>query len=71
MQEDQNKDISSSLEENLPMVTYIMLHRIYDLLTLISNKTVGNEDTQKMIQYHEAGYLLGPMPAYTPNTEEN
>jgi len=65
MQEDQNKE-NSSLEENLPLVTYIMLHRIYDLLTIISNKVAGNEDTSKMIQYHEAGYLLGPVPSFNP-----
>lgn len=58
-----------SIEENIPMVTYIMLHRIYDLLTLISNKIVGSEDTQKMINYHEAGYLLGPSPSYTAGEE--
>ena len=65
MQEDQINENSSSLEENLPMVTYIMLHRIYDLLTLISNKIVG-DDTNKMVEYHEAGYLLGPMPSFNP-----
>jgi hypothetical protein len=58
-----------NLEDNLPMVNYIMLHRIYDLLTLISNKIVGSEDTEKMINYHEAGYLLGPGPSYTPKEE--
>jgi hypothetical protein len=46
-----------------------MLHRIYDLLTIISNKIVGGEDTQKMIQYHEQGFLLGPTPSYS--VEEN
>jgi len=66
MQEDQNKE-NSDLEENLPLVTYIMLHRIYDILTLISNKIVGGEDTSKMVSYHEAGYLLGPVPSFTPN----
>jgi hypothetical protein len=60
-----------SIEENIPMVTYIMLHRIYDLLTLISNKIVGSEDTQKMINYHEAGYLLGPSPSYTAGEEND
>ena len=69
MQEDQNKE-SSDLEDNLPLVTYIMLHRIYDLLTLISNKLVGSEDTAKMVEYHEKGYLLGPVPSYVPNNEE-
>ena len=58
-----------NLEDNLPMVDYIMLHRIYDLLTIISNKLVGSEDTQKMIQYHEQGFLLGPTPSYS--VEEN
>jgi hypothetical protein len=51
------------------MVNYIMLHRIYDLLSLISNKIVGSEDTQKMISYHEAGYLLGPVPSFSPAEE--
>jgi hypothetical protein len=69
MQEDQNKE-SNDLEDNLPLVTYIMLHRIYDLLTLISNKLVGSEDTAKMVEYHEKGYLLGPVPSFVPNNEE-
>ena len=62
---------SQNLEDNLDMVNYIMLHRIYDLLTLIANKLVGSEEVSKMIQYHDAGYLLGPNPSYTPQTEEN
>jgi hypothetical protein len=65
MQDDQKAE-TSNLEDNLPMVNYIMLHRIYDLLSLISNKIVGSEDTQKMISYHEAGYLLGPVPSFSP-----
>jgi hypothetical protein len=64
-----NNEVNNNLEENLPMVNYIMLHRIYDLLSLISNKIVGSEDTQKMIEYHEAGYLLGPAPSYTPGED--
>ena len=61
-----------NLEDNLDMVNYIMLHRIYDLLTIIANKLVGPEDTSKMIQYHDAGFLLGPSPSYSPqeNTEK-
>ena len=66
-----NKNIEeSNLEDSLPMVQYIMLHRIYDLLTLISNKLVGPEDTSKMVSYHEAGFLLGPAPSYTPDEKE-
>ena len=45
------------------MVNYIMLHRIYDILVLLSTKIVGEEDTEKMVKYHEDGYLLGPSPS--------
>ncbi len=72
MQEDlNNKERSNNLEDNLPLVTYIMLHRIYDLLSIISNKIVGAEDTSKMISYHEQGYLLGPVPSFTPEQENS
>ena len=60
-----NEQRSSDLEDNLPMVNYIMLHRIYDLLTIIANKLVGPEDVSKMVSYHEQGYLLGPAPSYS------
>ena len=66
-QQEEPKDLS----ENLDMVNYIMLHRIYDLLTLIANKLVGAEDVSKMVQYHDQGYLLGPVPAFQPNPQEN
>lgn len=54
---------TSSLEDNLPMATYIMLHRIYDLLTVIGSK-LSPQDIEKMVQYHQEGYLLGPLPSY-------
>lgn len=66
----EEKEPSQNIEDNLPMVNYIMLHRIYDLLTLISNKLVGPEDTSKMVEYHNQGYLLGPVPSYSPQPEE-
>lgn len=73
MEQEQLNKNDQALEDNLPMVTYIMLHRIYDLMTLIANKVVGADDVSKMIQYHNAGYLLGPNPSYTPaeNEEED
>lgn len=55
-----------NLEDNLPMVNYIMLHRIYDILTLISDNVAGTEKTSKMVEYHNQGYLLGPVPSFTP-----
>lgn len=61
---------SQNLEDNLPMVNYIMLHRIYDLLTLIANKLVGPEDVSKMVEYHDQGFLLGPAPSFSPGEQE-
>lgn len=58
----------SNLEDNLPMVNYIMLHRIYDILTLIANELAKDEDSRlkisKMVEYHKEGFLLGPSPAF-------
>lgn len=66
----ENKD---SLEDNLPMVNYIMLHRIYDVLTLIANIQSRGEDDdikiKKMIEYHKEGFLLGPSPAFRAEEE--
>ncbi len=59
---------SQSIEDNLPMVNYIMLHRIYDMLTIMANE-VSPEKTAKMIEYHEQGFLLGPAPAFSPSEE--
>lgn len=58
------------LSENLDMVNYIMLHRIYDVMTIIASKLVGAEEVDKMIKYHDQGYLLGPSPSYTPQIED-
>jgi hypothetical protein len=62
---------SKDLEDNLPMVNYIMLHRIYDMLALIANKVAGGEEVNKMIEYHTQGFLLGPSPAYSSENEED
>ncbi len=59
-----------NLADNLDMVHYIMLHRIYDLLTLIANKLVGTDEVEKMLKYHDQGYLLTPGPSYTPQENE-
>jgi hypothetical protein len=61
---------NSNLEDNLPLVNYIMLSRIYDVLCLIASKVCGDEEISKMVQYHEEGYLLGPLPSYNPVKDE-
>lgn len=60
---------NSNLEDNLPMVNYIMLHRIYDMMTLMAKGAVGSEDVEKMVKYHEEGFLLGPAPAFRANDD--
>jgi hypothetical protein len=62
---------NNNLEDNLPMVNYIMLHRVYDMLTLIANKLGDPAEVQKMVNYHEQGYLLGPSPSFiSPDNSE-
>ena len=65
MSEDQKVD---TLEDNLPMVNYIMLHRVYDMLTLVANLLAKDEDSRlqisKMVEYHQEGFLLGPEPSF-------
>jgi hypothetical protein len=60
------------LEDNLPMVNYIMLHRIYDVLTLIAKNTSSDQgdEVSKLIAYHDQGYLLGPVPSFTAEKEQ-
>lgn len=68
-----SEEVKDSIEDNLPMVNYIMLHRVYDILTLVANMlATTDEDRQKiskMIEYHEEGYLLGPSPAFRSKDE--
>ena len=45
-----------------------MLHRIYDMLTIMANKA-DPEKTAKMIEYHEQGFLLGPAPSFAAPEE--
>jgi len=70
MSEDRSQE--KSIEDNLPMVNYIMLHRIYDVLTLLakySSKDDGDE-MSKLIEYHKEGFLLGPAPALTSEKDQ-
>ncbi len=64
----EEKEQPQNIEDNLPMVNYIMLHRIYDMMTILANKA-DPDKTAKMIEYHEQGYLLGPTPSFTAPEE--
>lgn len=64
---------TTNLEDNLPMVNYIMLHRVYDMLTLVANLLAKDEESRlqisKMVEYHKEGFLLGPSPAFRAEDE--
>jgi hypothetical protein len=64
---------SDNLEDNLPMVNYIMLHRVYDMLTMVANLLAKDDDSRlqisKMVEYHKEGFLLGPSPAFRAEEE--
>jgi hypothetical protein len=68
-------DEPQNLEDNLPMVNYIMLHRIYDVLMLVANSLAKDEDSRlqisKMVEYHKEGFLLGPSPAFRAEEDKN
>jgi hypothetical protein len=64
---------SNNLEDNLPMVNYIMLHRIYDVLCLIAKNSSpeASNEIEKMVKYHQDGFLLGPSPAFRAEDGKN
>jgi hypothetical protein len=65
-----DENVESAIEDNLPMVNYIMLHRIYDILFLMAKQTVSSQELEKMIEYHKEGFLLGPSPAFRAKEED-
>ena len=68
MEQEQLSNEAQNLEDNLPMVTYIMLHRIYDALLLIAKNT-DPEHTAKLVELHDQGFLMGPSPSYSAGEE--
>jgi hypothetical protein len=68
VEQEQLSNEAQNLEDNLPMVTYIMLHRIYDALLLIAKNT-DPEHTAKLVELHDQGFLMGPSPSYSAGEE--
>jgi len=50
-----------------------MLHRVYDMLTMVANLLAKDDDSRlrrsKMVEYHREGFLLGPSPAFRAEEE--
>jgi len=61
-----------NLEDNLQMAQFIMLARIYDLISVLtSHMTEKPELIQNIVNLHEQGHILGPMPAFKPKEEND
>ena len=60
---------SETIDDNINIVTYITLSRIYDVLCLIADGVGKGEEVLKMIEAHRNGELLGPEPALNSESE--
>ena len=54
---------AEDINENLGVVLYIMLGRIYDMLILLADASGKGEDALQLIQLHEQGQLMSPPPS--------
>lgn len=59
-----------NIDENLGMVNFIMLSRIYDLLCIIADGVGKGEELLKVIESHKKGFILGPDPALAEEVED-
>lgn len=53
----------NNINENLGMVTFIMLARIYDMLSLIADGLGKGDDAIRLISLHQSGELMCPPPS--------
>lgn len=70
------KDVEASkISDDATVINYIMLARIYDLLTIIGDSLGRGEDVLKIMNLHRQGQLMSPPPIIAgedveKNTEE-
>ena len=55
--------VGENINDNLGMVTYIMLGRIYDMLSLIADGLGKGEEALRLISVHESGEMMCPPPS--------
>ena len=60
---------SETIDDNIDIVTYITLSRIYDVLCLIADGVGKGEELLQMLDAHRNGKLLSPEPALNPDSE--
>lgn len=65
---------SSDMNDNVGIITYIMLGRIYDLLALLCDANGKSEEVLNLIDLHNQGHLMSGLPSlvnFTEDTSEN
>jgi hypothetical protein len=68
---DLNEPEVENINENLGMVTFIMLARIYDMLSLIADGLGKGDDAIRLISLHQSGELMCPPPSINVSEDES
>lgn len=63
-------DNVEDINDNLGMVSYIMLGRIYDMLALIADGVGKGEDALRLISLHQSGEMMCPPPSLNMEIED-
>jgi hypothetical protein len=59
------------LNDNLGIVNFILLSRIYDMLALIADGVGKGEDALRLIALHQSGELMAPPPSLAVDGDDN
>lgn len=57
-----NTDEISKVNDDAIVINYIMLARIYDMLTVIGDALGKGEDVLRLMDLHKSGQLMSPPP---------
>lgn len=66
-----NMSDNNDMNENVGLVNYIMLGRIYDLLILICDSLGKSEDVLRIMELHGQGHLMSPLPSLVGEKKES
>lgn len=62
-------DEIQDINDNLGVMLYIMMGRVYDMLVLIADAQGKGEDAAKLIELHSQGEIMCPLPALSMDDE--
>lgn len=60
----------SKISDDATVINYIMLARIYDMLTIIGDALGRGEDMLKIMNLHKQGQLMSPPPIIAGESDE-